>query len=422
MTDQAVPLTPRPKRRRMRRILKVVFVLVALYAGYRYTLHRMVEAKLDEIRKQGYPVTLAELDKWYPQVPKEKNADTFFEQASLSYTMSEIDRLKKLDGHGFLILPPRAKPLSPEMVKAIDEHLTASKVTLDLYHKGAAVKQCWYPYQHIGYVNVAVVWSPHVGTWLFRLEAISGAERGDPEMATRAVIDSFSLADTIIQMPHAVLYLQGVSAVKFSIATFEFVVSRAALNDSQLMKVAAALHSVDKPQALTRALVGDRCSVIDDFSGESVSPRLEKVFGIRELFLFAFLRPLDRFVEVSQMPTIRQAGFALGRERLTGDHWYSPQWPKHKPTLIADLSVKGRLHAALTAIATERYRLANGKLPDKLDELVLAYLSAVPTDPFTGQPLRYKKLAKGYVVYSVGEDGKDDGGDEKKDITFTVER
>jgi len=26
------------------------------------------------------------------------------------------------------------------------------------------------------------------------------------------------------------------------------------------------------------------------------------------------------------------------------------------------------------------------------------------------------------VVYSVGEDGKDDGGDEKRDVTFIVER
>jgi hypothetical protein len=26
------------------------------------------------------------------------------------------------------------------------------------------------------------------------------------------------------------------------------------------------------------------------------------------------------------------------------------------------------------------------------------------------------------VVYSVGEDGKDDGGDEKKDVTLVVER
>jgi hypothetical protein len=31
-------------------------------------------------------------------------------------------------------------------------------------------------------------------------------------------------------------------------------------------------------------------------------------------------------------------------------------------------------------------------------------------------------LVKGYVIYSVCKDGKDDGGDEKKDITFTVER
>ena len=49
-------------------------------------------------------------------------------------------------------------------------------------------------------------------------------------------------------------------------------------------------------------------------------------------------------------------------------------------------------------------------------------MRAMPDDPFNGRPLRYKKLVKGYAVYSVGEDGKDDGGDEKKDVTFVVER
>jgi hypothetical protein len=70
---------------------------------------------------------------------------------------------------------------------------------------------------------------------------------------------------------------------------------------------------------------------------------------------------------------------------------------------------------ARAALAIERYRLTTGHLPDKFTDSALV-------DPFDGQPLRYKKLAKGYVVYSIGEDGKDDGGDEKKDITFTVER
>jgi hypothetical protein len=90
-----------------------------------------------------------------------------------------------------------------------------------------------------------------------------------------------------------------------------------------------------------------------------------------------------------------------------------------------------RLGTARIALAIERYRLAQGGLPDSLGDLIPTSLDAVPTDPFDGQPLRYKKLANGYVVYSVGENGKDDGGDETisertnwkpKDITFTVER
>ena len=61
-------------------------------------------------------------------------------------------------------------------------------------------------------------------------------------------------------------------------------------------------------------------------------------------------------------------------------------------------------------LAIERYRLANGKLPDQLTDLVPTFLPSVPTDPFDGKPLRYKTLPKGYVVYSVGDDREDNGG------------
>ena len=81
-----------------------------------------------------------------------------------------------------------------------------------------------------------------------------------------------------------------------------------------------------------------------------------------------------------------------------------------------------------------RYRLATGNLPDTLAELVPTYLDAVPKDPFDESELRYRKLESGFVVYSVGNDGKDDGGQERLpyrerkkgsstwDITFIVER
>lgn len=39
----------------------------------------------------------------------------------------------------------------------------------------------------------------------------------------------------------------------------------------------------------------------------------------------------------------------------------------------------------------------------------------LPTDPFSDQPLRYQQSAQGFVLYSLGENGKDDGGSMEKD-------
>jgi hypothetical protein len=102
-------------------------------------------------------------------------------------------------------------------------------------------------------------------------------------------------------------------------------------------------------------------------------------------------------------------------------------------TIIKEANGLAQVRSAQAALAVERFRLAYGKLPEKLDELVPQFLYAVPTDPFDGQLLRYHHLEKGYVIYSVGSDGEDNGGRERPlsvkstdkthyDITFTVER
>jgi hypothetical protein len=66
----------------------------------------------------------------------------------------------------------------------------------------------------------------------------------------------------------------------------------------------------------------------------------------------------------------------------------------------------------ITAIALKRYELRNGKPPPDLAALVPEILPSVPIDPMSGKPLCYRLNADGtYVLYSVGDDGKDDGGD-----------
>ncbi len=66
---------------------------------------------------------------------------------------------------------------------------------------------------------------------------------------------------------------------------------------------------------------------------------------------------------------------------------------------------------AETACALERYRLAHGNYPGSLPELVPTYLDKVPLDIINGQPLTYRRTDSGkFILYSVGLDGKDDGG------------
>jgi hypothetical protein len=43
---------------------------------------------------------------------------------------------------------------------------------------------------------------------------------------------------------------------------------------------------------------------------------------------------------------------------------------------------------------------------------VPAYLDALPIDPFSGEPMRYRATGTEYVVYSVGINGKDEGGEQ----------
>jgi hypothetical protein len=68
------------------------------------------------------------------------------------------------------------------------------------------------------------------------------------------------------------------------------------------------------------------------------------------------------------------------------------------------------VRSMIAAVAAERYRREHGAWPESLDKLAPGLLTEVPLDPFDGRPLRYRRTADGVVVYSVGENGKDDGG------------
>lgn len=66
---------------------------------------------------------------------------------------------------------------------------------------------------------------------------------------------------------------------------------------------------------------------------------------------------------------------------------------------------------AITAIAIKRYQLQHGCAPATLAALTPGFLTETPIDPMSGKPLCYRLNSDGsFALYSVGRDGKDDGG------------
>lgn len=62
-------------------------------------------------------------------------------------------------------------------------------------------------------------------------------------------------------------------------------------------------------------------------------------------------------------------------------------------------------------LALRVYQLEHGAPPPSLQALVPAYIQVVPADPFgKGAPFRYHTDGKTYTLWSIGPDGRDDGG------------
>ncbi|SPE56387.1 hypothetical protein SBV1_2370002 [Verrucomicrobia bacterium] len=77
--------------------------------------------------------------------------------------------------------------------------------------------------------------------------------------------------------------------------------------------------------------------------------------------------------------------------------------PRHKRVIA---------HERLLAVelALRCYESEQARAPMGLEQLVPQYLQQVPLDPFSGRPVIYRPRGTNWLVYSVGEDGVDDGG------------
>jgi hypothetical protein len=425
-----------------------------------------VSGRLRALQQAGLPTSGAELNQWYAPVPDQENAALVLTQAFAllrtfpDHRSNEVSRFKP---------PPHGQPLTSEERVLLADYVSLNAAALTKAQEAIRLPKSRYP---VDFSPGLAALMPHLGELkrlalaasygaLLMLDSNSNAD------VPVSITTMLGLARTLDEEPMQISQLVRVAIVRIAATTLERGLAVGEWSDVDLRGMGSAFVAAEKTNAIMRALIGERASAIPYFrmgkkewevirrSGpaaeendtESIDsviqglvPLLAQVTGFFERDLGFYLGVMETNISLASLPFPRNlvacTNLAKQQDLAADSHHYilsSLLLTRFDRALIREGECAARLITAQAALAVERFRLANDRLSKDLNELVPHFLPAVLLDPFDGAPIRYKPLAKGYVVYSVGPDGHDDGGKEPpigrrgtehgpEDITITVEK
>lgn len=443
------PKKGHPIKRKRRRFkiwhgipILVIFVLVLVHASGSHKLRQRIQALSD----QGYPVTIKELEDSYTIPEGARNAADIYLEAFEHY--SEWDKagmrnLRKARPS------KRTEPLDASARQLIEQFLADNQKAFSLLHEAASIEHCRYP---IDFTD-----PPELGDQalektqpcaiLLYLDVLIQCENQDLDKAFESIRASLALAESM-DAPFLIHWTTRMGLRTWTYKTIQRVLNRFALQDEQLLTLSQWIEAHDIQEDFKRTLIEHQCLGVDTYQApiREVMKRHKNVnvlwktlgssYGEAPEYIDLMQMAID-FADLSEperMTSLKTMNEAVEKDEYKGK-LVRGLWPINRYVFYVDVRHQALMHATQAALAVERYRLAEGRLPQTLDDLVPVYIMAVPIDPCDGRPLKYRILQSGFVVYSVGEDLGDNNGAEPQsrgrdgqgrhlpcDITFTVER
>jgi len=448
--------SPRPRRRiRLWHIAAIVLLaIVAIPLGSRVYWQTQLRRRIKALAAAGYPTTVEQMDAWYPPLEpdRENLAELIVAVAShIDLGLSEEEReLVPLIGQGQL--PAPGEPLSTEMREVLNRLIDDHREALDYLYDKPLAPDCRYRLDWIegfesGFTGLS---KARQCASLLSLAAVKAFDLGDAERAIEFLVRAQTIGRSIGEVPLLWVRRSSGRCRNRVLKVLEWGLSHHSLTDAQLAQLAEAFGQDDCQEGLVRALAGMRCLVLPHLehpkeTGDNDSPSAAlldfyRAFGLAARETLIYAETIEAGIQVAQLPLSQwQSATKAIDDRVRSQVGWCLQLNYVRDEgvdilfdFVRSLASRARLDTARTALAVERYRLVRGRLPETLAGLVPEYLESVPLDPFDGAALRYQPLIKGFVVYSVGRNGWDDGGRPPKpgrewergnwDITFTIER
>jgi hypothetical protein len=438
-----------------------IFILAFVFVVWRVLLGHEINTRFAKIHAAGLPVSGEELNHWRPAVPDDKNGALVMNEAFTRLWMFPDKRSNQVESGNYLF---RTNIWSEETAKLIEEYVQTNDAASAKAREALKFSAYRYPADYAYGPDTELTHLAKLKTLarVAAFHAVLDAERDRLEDWPQYVEFQLQLAATLDDEPVLISYLVRNAIIDMASKATERCLSCGSPTDEQCRQLQEAFLNAGRTNTLPLALIGERAMMAPVFrlnrseienssqiDGGVASQRWPQhysgkpvwylwVSGFFERDLNFYLQSMDLGTTLAAKPIsealtatniFRNASNVAARKYYMLSSMFLPSLSR---VFQRQATAHAQLDLAVTALAVERFKRAHGRLPEDLNELAPDFMEKVPGDPFDGAPLRFHHLTRGYVIYSIGADGHDDGGRERPekwksgdtnsyDITFTVE-
>jgi len=390
-------------------VLGIVVVMALLVNAYLvWTTGARLEKRLAALREAGEPVALKDLAR--PPIPTERNAAVFLDRAraDMMAIVKELQGFYQSEGYENLRLDAaQQKKLQglfeayPKVIPLIEQAAACADYDSQLDYTGTP--------DQFAERHSDILVRNRAAARILRAWATHQAAQGRRDEALRTAMTLYRLARHFDREPMIIGYLVALACRGIANDVCNKILQGGPVSKPSREALEAELAQHDGMRGFVGALRSERAYGLDTFGTLPLANSwvLDARWNVSKL---AYLDMIEQEIAGASLP------YAAWKDRADG----AADWAARMvlPAIQAARTATERTRAeirALRVLNAIQSRLPPGttQVP-KLTDLGLP--PEATTDPFNGEPLRIKRLAEGWLIYSVGSNLRDDGG-EKLDGT-----
>lgn len=424
--------------------LILAVVIVVAHGTVSLIYGRKVAANIDAIRATGQPVSLAELGKRLA-IPDSENAAIIYAKANALLPKGKAEEEMAIVLSDLLY--PANRPRSPEAWKKASTLLSEYRAVFPLIEQAASMPQCRFPIKWEKGFSMDYPQGRAYFARFMAVQALMKSRSGDTDGALRSLETGFLVSRSLEGEPMLASQMFREMIIRMQSDVLKEVLSRGTPSETESRRFYDILSAIDLEPDHVAAMRTERLwgiwiydslrkpdpavvgFMVSNYN-MSGTPSLLYMNHTRVdqpdklgwkakalIFLWRPLSYIDENIFLEHMEKAVADSALLARE-------LSPTEPPRPPmyAFVANMistpvwrHTNQGFYNGMTAIAGSRIALAlaahkvrRGEYPASLAQLRAKLGWEIPADPFSGKDFIYRREGKGYLLYSVGQNLRDD--------------